>query len=133
MPPRFDLLVLGDANPDLILTGDVEPAFGQAERLLDQARLTVGGSGAIVACAATRLGLRVAFGGSVGDDVLGRFMRDELERRGVDVRGLVVDEAEPTGTTVVLARPDDRAILTHAGAIGSLTAEEHLLSRRSRP
>ena len=41
--PAFDLLVLGDANPDLVLTGDAEPAFGQAERLVDEARLTVGG------------------------------------------------------------------------------------------
>jgi len=53
----FDLLVLGDANPDLVLTGDVEPAFGQAERLVAGARLTVGGSGAIVAAGASRLGL----------------------------------------------------------------------------
>jgi ribokinase len=29
-----DLLVVGDANPDLILRGDVVPRFGQAEQLL---------------------------------------------------------------------------------------------------
>jgi sugar/nucleoside kinase (ribokinase family) len=119
---RLDLLVLGDANPDLVLTGDVEPAFGQAERLVDEARLTVGGSGAIVACAATRLGLRVGFCGVVGDDPFGRFMRDELERRGVDADPLVVDPEGRTGITVVLARTDDRAILTHAGSIGDLRA-----------
>ena len=34
---EFDLLVLGDANPDLVMLGsDVEPAFGQAERLVDE-------------------------------------------------------------------------------------------------
>jgi sugar/nucleoside kinase (ribokinase family) len=120
---RLDLLILGDANPDLVLTGDVEPAFGQAERLVDGAQLTVGGSGAIVACGAARLGLRVAFCGVVGDDLFGRFMRDELERRDVDVRGLVVEPDRSTGLTVVLARPDDRAILTHEGTIGDLRAE----------
>jgi sugar/nucleoside kinase (ribokinase family) len=118
-----DLLILGDANPDLVLTGNVEPAFGQAERLVDGAHLTVGGSGAIVACGAARLGLRVAFCGVVGDDFFGRYMRDELDRRGVDVRGLVVDPKRSTGLTVVLARPDDRAILTHEGTIGDLRAE----------
>jgi sugar/nucleoside kinase (ribokinase family) len=123
VPDRIDLLVLGDVNPDLILTGNVEPAFGQAESLVDEARITIGGSGAIAACAAARLGLRVALCGVVGDDLFGRFMRDELERRGVDVGGLVVDEAEPTGSTVVLARRDDRAILTHTGAIGASSAE----------
>jgi sugar/nucleoside kinase (ribokinase family) len=120
VPDRFDLLVLGDANPDLILTGDVEAAFGQVERLVDEARLTVGGSGAIVACGAARLGLRVAFCGVVGDDPFGRFLRDELIARGVDVAGLIVDPRRPTGVTVVLTRVDDRAILTHAGTIGDL-------------
>jgi sugar/nucleoside kinase (ribokinase family) len=119
----FDLLVLGDANPDLVLTGDVEPRFGQTERLVDAARLTIGGSGAIVATGASRLGLRVGFCGVVGDDPFGRFLRDELERRGVDVGGLIVDAARPTGVTVVLARPKDRAILTHAGTIADLRAD----------
>jgi len=121
--PDLDLLILGDANPDLVLTGDVEPSFGQTERLLDTAHLTVGGSGAIVACGAARLGLRVAFCGVVGDDHFGRYMRDELKQRGVDVTGLVVDPTRSTGLTVVLARPDDRAILTHEGTIGDLRAE----------
>jgi sugar/nucleoside kinase (ribokinase family) len=119
----FDLLVLGDANPDLVLTGDVEPAFGQAERLVDEAHLTVGGSGAIVATGAARLGLRVGFCGVVGDDPFGRFLGDELDRRGVEVGGLLLDAARPTGVTVVLARPNDRAILTHAGTIGDLRTD----------
>ena len=123
VPERLDLLILGDANPDLVLTGDVEPAFGQMERLLDAAHLTVGGSGAIVACGAARLGLRVTLCGVVGDDHFGRYLHDELDRRGVDVRGLVVEPNRPTGVTVVLARPDDRAILTHEGTIGDLRAE----------
>jgi sugar/nucleoside kinase (ribokinase family) len=123
VPDRFDLLVLGDANPDLILTGDVEPAFGQVERLVEDARLTVGGSGAIVACGAARLVSRVALCGVVGDDPFGRFLRDELVARGVDVAGLIVDRRRPTGVTVVLARVDDRAILTHAGTIGDLHVE----------
>jgi sugar/nucleoside kinase (ribokinase family) len=129
VPDRFDLLVLGDVNPDLILTGDVEPAFGQVERIVEDARLTVGGSGAIVACGAARLGLRTAICGVVGDDVFGRFMRDELERRGVDVSGLVTEPDRPTGLTVVLARPDDRAILTRQGTIADLRPD--LVDRRT--
>ena len=123
MADRLDLVVIGDANPDLVLAGDVEPAFGQIERLVEDARLTVGGSAAIVACGAARLGLRVGFCGVVGDDLFGRFMRDELTARGVDVRGLVVDADRPTGVTVVLARGDDRAILTHPGTIGDLAVD----------
>jgi len=121
--PRFDLLILGDVNPDLVMRGDVEPRFGQAERLVDEAHLTVGGSGAIVACGAARLGLAVALCGVVGDDLFGRWMRDELTRRGVQVDGLVVESDTPTGVTVVLSKPNDRAILTHPGTIAALRAE----------
>lgn len=122
--PDFDLLVLGDCNPDLVLRGpDVEPAFGQVERLVDSADLVVGGSGAIVACGAARLGLRTAFAGVVGDDVFGRFMLDALAARGVDTGGVVVSPHEQTGVTVVLARPGDRGMLTFPGAIGALRAD----------
>jgi sugar/nucleoside kinase (ribokinase family) len=117
----LDLLVLGDCNPDLILRGDaVEPAFGQAERLIDAADLTIGGSGAIMACGAARLGLRTAIAGIVGDDEFGRFMVRALRERGVETAGLVVDSRARTGLSVILARDQDRAILTFPGAIAAL-------------
>jgi sugar/nucleoside kinase (ribokinase family) len=121
---EFDLLVLGDVNPDVIVSGgDVVPAFGQAERLVDAVAVTVGGSGAIVACGAARLGLRVALAGVVGADPFGAFMREQLEARGVDTRGLLTDPERPTGATVVLSQPEDRAILTAPGAVANLRAD----------
>jgi sugar/nucleoside kinase (ribokinase family) len=120
--PDLDVLVLGDANPDLVLRGgDLVPVFGQQEQLVDEAILAVGGSGAIFACAAARLGLHVGICGVVGNDPFGRFMREELTEAGVDVRGLTVDPTRPTGVTVVLSRPDDRAMLTAAGTIAGLS------------
>jgi sugar/nucleoside kinase (ribokinase family) len=75
----LDLLVIGEANPDLILAGgDVLPAFGQQERLVDSATLTLGGSSTITASGAAKLGLSTAFVGVVGDDVFGRFVLDTL-------------------------------------------------------
>ena len=119
----FDLLVVGDCNPDLLLVGgDVEPEFGQREKLVESAQLVVGGSAAIAACGAARLGLDTAFVGAVGRDLLGTFMLDALADRGVDVSGCVVDPAIPTGVTVAIVRGDDRAILTAPGAIPALTA-----------
>jgi sugar/nucleoside kinase (ribokinase family) len=117
----LDLLVLGDLNPDLILSGeDVVPDFGQVERLVDRAELTIGGSGAIVACGAARLGLRTAIVGVLGDDLFGRFMREALLERGVGVDAAVVDPSARTGLTVILSRPQDRAILTFPGTIAAL-------------
>jgi sugar/nucleoside kinase (ribokinase family) len=120
----LDLLVLGDVNPDLVLAdAELDVAFGQAERLVSKAELTIGGSGAIMACAAARLGLRTAIAAVVGDDLFGRFMIDSLRERGVDTSGVVVDAGLRTGVTVVLARPDDRAIITFPGAIAEMTVE----------
>jgi sugar/nucleoside kinase (ribokinase family) len=118
-----DVLVLGELNADLILQGDVEPAWGQAEKLLDDAALVLGGSSAIFACGVARLGLRVVFAGVIGDDAIGRFCREALERAGVDTAGVVVDPSERTGMTIILQRPDDRAMLTFAGAIAALTPQ----------
>lgn len=124
MAADLDLLILGDANPDLVLHGgDVVPAFGQAEHLVDAATLTVGGSGAILACGAAKLGLRVAISTVVGDDLFGRFMRDALSEAGVDTSGIGVDEVMETGITVVLSGDDDRAILTMPGTIAGLRSE----------
>ncbi|HEU5100158.1 MAG TPA: sugar kinase [Roseiflexaceae bacterium] len=119
----IDILVLGELNADLILRGDVVPEWNQAEKLIDDAALTLGSSSAIFACGAARLGLRVAFVGVTGDDLLGRFCREALEARGVDTSGVVVDPALRTGMTVILQLPDDRAMLTFPGAIPMLRAD----------
>ena len=121
--PDHDLVVLGDCNPDLLLGGDVVPRFGQAEQLLDIAQLTIGGSGAIVAAGAARLGLRVALVAVVGDDALGRIQLEALRDRGVDLSAVVVSPTASTGLSVILSKGDDRAILTKLGAIDALRAE----------
>src|SRR5512138_1949952 len=111
----FDILVAGEINPDLILTGDVIPAFNQTEKLVDSAALTIGSSSAIFACGAARLGLRVAFIGLCGDDVFGHFMLDEMSKRHVDVTHVIVRKDGQTGVSVILNDHSDRAILTHPG------------------
>ena len=134
MKKPFDILVAGEINPDLVLSGDVVPAFGQVEQLVDSASLTIGSSSAIFACGVTRLGLKVAFVGVCGDDVFGKFMLDEMESRGVDVSNVIVVPGGQTGLSVILNQafsrenrspaPGDRAILTHAGLIAALKVED---------
>ena len=96
-----------------------------ARQLVDRAVLTIGGSASITACGAARLGphdrprgvrrarsLRLArarAGGGAG-----------RRRLGVPASA----NGDPTGITVVLARGDDRAILTSIGAIAALTVAD---------
>ena len=121
----FDLLVVGEINPDLIVRGaDVTPVFGQVEKVVEDADLAIGASSVITACGAARLGLRVAFVGVVGDDLFGRFMLEAMQARDIDTRGCVIDARLKTGLGVILTRPDgDRAILTYAGSIAALRPE----------
>ena len=118
-------MVLGDCNPDVLVLGDdLTPAFGQQEKLVASMSLVIGGSAAITAVAAARLGLRVALVAAVGADPAGRFMLDQLASEGVDTSAVAVRADAPTGMTVALSRGGDRAILTALGAVASLTASD---------
>jgi sugar/nucleoside kinase (ribokinase family) len=66
----------------------------------------------------------VAFIGVCGNDVFGRFMLDAMQSRGVDTSAVIVAANQQTGLSVILNRGVDRAILTHAGAMASLRAEQ---------
>jgi len=116
----FDILVAGEINPDLILSGNVIPEFGQVEKLVDIASLTIGSSSAIFACGAARLGLNVAFIGVCGNDAFGHFMLEAMSKRGVDVSNVMVRAEGQTGLSVILNQGSDRAILTHSGLIADL-------------
>ncbi|GAA3393090.1 carbohydrate kinase family protein [Cryptosporangium minutisporangium] len=130
----LDVLVVGDANPDLVLRGDVVPRFGQAEQLLSRADLVLGGSAAITAAGCARLGLRTALLARVGDDVFGTVTRGWLADRGVALYSPRPGGAQPTGLSVVLSAPDDRAILTLPGTIPTLSPDDVTdeLLRRTR-
>jgi sugar/nucleoside kinase (ribokinase family) len=124
MNTPFDVLVAGEINPDLILTGDVRPEFDQVEKLVDSASLAIGSSSAIFACGAARLGLKVAFIGVCGDDIFGRFMLAEMGKRAVDVSNVIVRAGGETGLSVILNSGADRAIMTHAGLMDALRASD---------
>jgi len=115
----LDLLVIGDANPDVLISGapDAAPA-GQAETLVESGVLALGGSAAIMAHGAARLGLATGFRSMVGRDEAGDLVLDLLSTAGVDISGCVRHESLPTGLTVCLNRQDgDRAILTSPGCL----------------
>lgn len=121
---QYDILVAGEINPDLILSGDVSPEFGQVEKLVDRAVLTIGSSSVIFACGAARLGLKVGFIGKCGDDIFGQFMLDQLRKGRVDPRYVMVVPNGDTGLSVILNTGVDRAILTAPGLTTALRAEE---------
>ncbi|GAA0240540.1 sugar kinase [Actinomadura nitritigenes] len=121
----LDLLVVGDANPDVLVHGAPDvPPYGQAETLVGGGVLALGGSAAIAAHGAARLGLATAFAGLVGRDAAGDFVLDALGTAGVDVSRVVRHDTLPTALTVCLNRPGgDRAILTASGCLAEFGPE----------
>jgi sugar/nucleoside kinase (ribokinase family) len=121
----LDLVVVGDCNPDVLVLGDdVTPSFGQQEKLVEGIWMVVGGSAAITAVAAARLGLSVGLIAAIGADPAGDFMLGQLSREGVGTEAVAVRDGVPTGMTVALSRGADRAILTATGAMASLTTQD---------
>jgi sugar/nucleoside kinase (ribokinase family) len=118
------ILVIGEVNADLILHGYEDfPAPGR-EVLVEDSRLTLGSASAICAAGLARLGNEVQFIGRVGNDVMGNFCLDTMRDKGIDVSPVIRDPKEPTGITVSITSSRDRALVTHLGAIRTLTAED---------
>lgn len=123
----LEVIVAGEANADLILTG-VPPLELDQEKLARDMHLVLGGSSAITAHNLARLGARTGFVGVVGDDYLGRFVEEKLKVAGVDLSFLRKLRGAKTGLTVWHARNGRRAGVTYLGTIARLRAA-HVPSR----
>ncbi|MBB2913757.1 sugar/nucleoside kinase (ribokinase family) [Streptosporangium becharense] len=79
---------------------------GQDTHVLEQIRVTAAGTAAGTAVGLAALGVPVASMGAVGDDELGDLLFMIMERRGVDVSGLVRKAGEQTAASILPIRPD---------------------------
>ena len=94
--PSLDVITIGRVSVDL---------YGQQTggRLEDMASFAkyIGGCPANIAVGAARLGLKSALLSRVGDEHMGHFVREQLIREGVDVRGLKTDPARLTALVIL--------------------------------
>ncbi len=67
----------------------------------------IGGSPTNMACGTARLGMRSAVITRVGDEHMGRFIREQLVREGVDVRGVKTDPARLTALVILGIRDQE--------------------------
>ncbi|MCA9074382.1 MAG: carbohydrate kinase family protein [Planctomycetaceae bacterium] len=87
--------------------------------------LTIGGCAANVAVDLTKLGVSASVVGCVGDDVLGRYVCDELASAGVDCSQIIVSSQTQTSTTLVVnVLGEDRRFIHVLGANGELRGTE---------
>jgi len=124
MEKKYDVLVVGELNVDLILD-EIEkfPEVGK-EVLAQKMTLTLGSSSAIFASNISSLGAKVAFIGKIGKDKFGEVVIESLENNNVDVSMIKIDEKLGTGATVILNVEEDRANTTYPGAMDHLTIKD---------
>ena len=99
----LDVITIGRSSVDL---------YGQqvGGRLEDMGSFQkyIGGSPTNMAAGTARLGLRSALITRVGDEHMGRFIREELAREGVDVRGVTTDPDRLTALVLLGIRDQDQ-------------------------
>ncbi|RMC26954.1 5-dehydro-2-deoxygluconokinase, partial [Paracoccus siganidrum] len=99
----LDVITIGRSSVDL---------YGQqvGGRLEDMGSFAkyIGGSPTNIACGTARLGLRSAVITRVGDEHMGRFIREQLVREGVDTRGVASDPERLTALVLLGIRDEER-------------------------
>lgn len=116
----------GKDSLDVIVVGELNVNLANAMTL------TLGSSSAIFASNLSALGMNVSFIGKIGDDIFGRYCKNQLEAKGVDTSMLLMNNKLKTGATVVLNFGEDRAMITHPGAmkyLGLMDISKEMLSR----
>ncbi|RXZ81686.1 sugar kinase [Paenibacillaceae bacterium] len=121
----YDVITFMDVGVDLIVRGgDIVPKFGQAEQLVADYAMELGGSCCIFAAQAAKLQLKTVGIGKVGVDPLGAFVLDCLQQSGIMMDYVQQHPGCKTGMGVALCDADDRAILTYPGTIDALGPED---------
>jgi 5-dehydro-2-deoxygluconokinase len=100
---KLDVITIGRSSVDL---------YGAqiGGRLEDMGSFNkyIGGSPTNMACGTARLGLKSGLITAVGDEHMGRFIREELEREGVDTRGVKTDPDRLTALVLLGIRDQEQ-------------------------
>ena len=103
MTKTLDVITIGRAGVDLYGTqigGRLED-MGSFEKY-------IGGSPTNIACGTARLGLKSALITRVGDEHMGRFIREQLVREGVNVDGVITDPERLTALVILGIRDEEQ-------------------------
>jgi sugar/nucleoside kinase (ribokinase family) len=124
MKQNLDIVVVGELNVDLILTGLPSlPEMGVCKLSKDM-HFTLGSASAIFASNISRLGVNVGFVGKIGDDDLGEYILKSLKKRNVETSQIIKDKNGKTGICVSISFPENYAMASYAGVRETLTLSD---------
>ena len=117
MTGQFDVVTLGAHILDVHVWPVDAIGPGQSSALVDTIKLSAAGTAAGTAVDMSRLGLRVATVGCIGEDAVGDLLLALLGKDGVDVSGVVRRSVTTTSATVLpIRRNGERPALHVRGA-----------------
>ena len=123
---KYDVAVVADLCLDILMTGKVKPVYGQAEQIVDDYAVELGGSAAIFASQFRKLGGKVGFIAAVGDDAFGSILLEKLSSLDISTENVIVKPEVKTSVGLGLSYFEDRAMLTYPGSMASLSAADIL-------
>ncbi|NMM55524.1 ribokinase [Paenibacillus aquistagni] len=117
------LIVFGSLNMDITIEADMLPQ--QGETIAGRNFMTnPGGKGGNQAVAAAKMGAATCMIASVGKDVFGDKLSEQLAAAGVDCSNIHIAEHTPTGVAMITCIDGDNRIILSHGANHALTAED---------
>jgi sugar/nucleoside kinase (ribokinase family) len=115
MSPAFDLLVSGRPSLDVMFSGlHGMPALG--EDIEADGLGVCAGTAFNTPAAANRIGLRVAYVATLGNDLWSRMIHDEFRAEGLPADYLLIEERPLPGLSVAFNLDGDRGFVTHWGS-----------------
>ena len=116
--------VLGDANVDMILNLSKKDKLGDPE-------LFSGGSSANVASGLARLGLKVSFFGSLGNDMYGKYVINDMNSDGIDTSNIeLLDEFNTAMVIGVVEKSSERSLFVWPPKNGA--HNKYILNNKSK-
>jgi len=120
------VVVIGSINQDIIFELDRIPSMGET-LLADKSTYMYGGKGANQAISCSKLGVKTAMIGKVGNDVFGKNYLNNFSEFDIDTSGVIVSESEKTGLAAICVdRNANNSIVVSKNANDTLKPEEVL-------
>ncbi len=112
----LDVTILGDINIDIIVRFE-GALIDDISLITSNAKIVPGGVGANIASNLAHIGLKTRILGAIGNDVLGEYMLEKLERRKIDTQFIQRIKETITGFVIVLVNTrGGKTIIASRGA-----------------
>ena len=122
---EFDVMCIGQANVDILVRPVNQVDFNDDSMHVDETRMVNGGDALNVAVNMSRLNNRVAFAGSIGDDMFGVYLMERMRELNIDASSVKRSRFASTASAICLVSASgERKFLYCGGANEQFTADD---------